>query len=143
MQNRLFRRLAAHEVTRKMATKAHWQISWVSLTHEPIAKVFVWMQWYLNFAILIFAVRACSWLTRENASRRVVEQKGNRMFGQNFIHKIIKTLSKTDKILKIFLGLIIKQLSIHITFECVQSHKWNKHSLNIRLVCCVCGSSMN
>ena len=26
----------------------------------------------------------------------------------------------------------------HITFEHVQSHKWNNHSLKIRLVCCVC-----
>ena len=26
---------------------------------------------------------------------------------------------------------------IHITFEHVQSHKWNRYSLNIKLVCCV------
>ena len=30
----------------------------------------------------------------------------------------------------------------HITFEYVQSHKWNRHSLNIKLVCCVCGLSV-
>ena len=30
----------------------------------------------------------------------------------------------------------------HITFEHVQSHKWNRYSLNINLVCCVCESSV-
>ena len=56
---------------------------------------------------------------------------------QKLKHKSIKTLSKTYKILKIFLGLIDKQLSIHITFDHVQSHKWIKHSLNKSLVSCV------
>ena len=53
---------------------------------------------------------------------------------KNSKHESIKKISKTYKILKIFLGLIDKQLSIYI-FEHVQSHKWNKHSLSIRLVC--------
>ena len=30
----------------------------------------------------------------------------------------------------------------HITFKHVQAHKWNRHSLNIKLVCCVCESSV-
>ena len=30
----------------------------------------------------------------------------------------------------------------HITFEHVQSHKWNRYSLNIRLVCCMCVSNV-
>ena len=30
----------------------------------------------------------------------------------------------------------------HITFEHIRPHKWNRHSLNIKLVCCVCGSSV-
>ena len=30
----------------------------------------------------------------------------------------------------------------HITFEHVQPHKWNRHSLNNKLVCFVCGSSV-
>ena len=30
----------------------------------------------------------------------------------------------------------------HITFEHVQSHKWNKHSLNKSLMCCVWVSNM-
>ena len=33
-------------------------------------------------------------------------------------------------------------LSTHIIFEHVQPYKWNRHSLNIKLVCCVCGSSV-
>ena len=33
-------------------------------------------------------------------------------------------------------------LSTQIIFEHVQPYKWNKHSLNIKLVCCVCGSSV-
>ena len=43
---------------------------------------------------------------------------------------------KQTKRAKIFLGLINKYLSIHITFEHIQSHKWDKHSLNQSLVCC-------
>ena len=31
----------------------------------------------------------------------------------------------------------------HITFEYVQIHKWSRHSLNIRLVCYVCGLNMD
>ena len=50
----------------------------------------------------------------------------------------IKTLSKTNKILKNLFGFDHQAIKyIHITFEHIQSHKWNRHSLNIRLVCCV------
>ena len=74
--------------------------------------------------------------------------KQNGLFGKTFNTQkkkktIQKHFKKQIKYSKIFLDLINKQLSIHITFEHVQSHKWNKHLLNIKLVCCVCGSSMN
>ena len=84
-------------------------------------------------------------LTRENASEEDFQQ--NR-FG--FLEKIskhkcyTKKFSKTNKILKNLFGFDHQVIeNTQITFEHVQSHKWNRHSLNISLVCCMCESSMN
>ena len=49
-----------------------------------------------------------------------------------------KSLLETNKILKNLFGFDHQAIEhTHITFEHVQSHKWNRYSLNIRLVCCV------
>ena len=68
------------------------------------------------------------------------------LFGKTFKAQkcYTKTLSKIYKILKNLFGFDHQAIEYtRITFEQVQSHKWNRHSLNIKLVCCVCGSSMN
>ena len=62
------------------------------------------------------------------------EQKINTQKYQNHFQKLIKHS-------KIFLGLIDKKLSIHIIFEHVQSHKWDKHYLN-KVLCVVCEYQM-
>ena len=80
-------------------------------------------------------------LTRENTQKTCFSLKNNL---KNFEkHGWYKSLPKANK---------KKQKSFwfdphmvehtRITFEHVQSHKWNKHSLNIRLVCCVCVSNV-
>ena len=74
----------------------------------------------------------------ENPFEKVFDEKQEKCnLNKNSKHESIKTLSRTYKYSKIFLGLIDKRLSIHITFKHVQSHKWNKHSLNKSLVCYV------
>ena len=48
-----------------------------------------------------------------------------------------KTLPNTNKMIKNLFGLIHIYDYTHITFKHAQLHKWNRHSLNIRLVCCM------
>ena len=58
------------------------------------------------------------------------------------LYLILRLMSKIFDILFCNMSFLIFQLSVHITFEHVQSHKWNKHSLNKSLVCCVCVSNV-
>ena len=89
------------------------------------------------------------YLTRDILSKMLLEEFFNKTkFG--FLEKLskqkwyTKTLSKTNKTFKNLFGFDHQAIEyIHITFEHIQSHKWNRHSLNIRFVCCVCESSMN
>ena len=90
-------------------------------------------------------VRTYSRLTHENVSEKSIST--NKM---GFLEKLLtqkfytKTISKTYKILKNLLVFDHQAIEYtHIRFEHVQLHKWNRHSFNIKLVCCVCGSSMN
>ena len=95
-----------------------------------------------------------SWLRYGNPYLRSTHKNADmEVFQQNwfeFLEKLSKqkwqrkTLPKTNKILKSIFGFDHQAIEhTHITFEDVQSHKWNRHSLNIILVCCVCESSMN
>ena len=97
---------------------------------------------YPNFMTELYS-QNFAWvsLTRENTQKTCFSLKNNL---KNFEkHGWYKSLPKANK---------KKQKSFwfdphmvehtYITFEHVQSHKWNKHSLNIRLVCCVCVSNV-
>ena len=114
--------------------------SQVSLTRKLLAKLSVqsWKTWDLDHL-------TPSWAYIWNGSRKHPE---NMFFTQKQLEKLWKTwviqiTSKSkQKEQKYFWFDPHMVEHTHITFEHVQSHKWNKHSLNIRLVCCVCVSNV-
>ena len=108
--------------------------------HETVTKLSVqsWKAWDLDHL-------TPSWAYIWNWSRKHPE---NMFFTQKQLEKLWKTwviqiTSKSkQKEQKSFWFDPHMVEHTHITFEHVQSHKWNRHSLNIKLVCCVCGSSV-
>ena len=112
--------------------------SWVSFTRKLLAKLSVqsWKTWDLDHLTL-------SWAYIWNGSRKHPE---NMFFTQKQLekHGWYKSLPKANKKNKKnsfwFDPHMVKHT--HITFEHVQSHKWNRHLLNINLVCCVCVSNV-
>ena len=82
-------------------------------------------------------------------SKWVAKIPRKHVFHTKTIWKTLKNMGDTNhfkkqtKRTKIFLIWSTYVEHTHITFEHVQSHKWNRYSLNIRLVCCVWVSSMN
>ena len=97
---------------------------------------------YPNFMTELYS-QNFAWvsLTRENTQKTCFSLKNNL---KNFEkHGWYKSLPKANK---------KKQKSFwfdphmvehtRITFEHVQPHKWNRHSLNIKLMCCVCVSNV-
>ena len=117
-------------------------------------------KWFYTFVLLVFVQNAflCfssidwfrgsfarsskSWASCETASEPSFDEKHKNAFWTKTRNmKVQNHFQKHIKHSKIFLGLINKYLSIHITFEHVQSHKWDKHYLN-KVLCVVCEYQM-
>ena len=115
-------------------------ISLVSFTRITNAKHFVksWKTWELDRL-------TPNWAYTWNGSRKHPE---NMFFTHKQLEKIWKTWviqitsESKQKEQKSFSFDPYMVEHTHITFEHVQSHKWNRHSLNIRLECCVCVSNV-
>ena len=103
--------------------------SLVAKYSQGSSESFCMKMWLFNFPQANFSGSFKSWATCENASEPVFEQKLKTQKYQNHFQKLIKHS-------KIFLGLIDKKLSIHIKFEHVKLHKWNKHYMN-KVLCIV------
>ena len=123
--------------------KYSWNFSQVSLTCELLAKLSVqsWKTWDLDHL-------TPNWAYIWNGSRKHPE---NMFFTQKQLEKLWKTRviqitskskQKEPQKKKSFWFDPHMVEYTHITFEHVQPHKWNRPSLNIKLVCCVCGSSV-
>ena len=110
------------------------------VTCEIVAKLSVqsWKTWNLDHL-------TPSWAYTWNGSRKYPE---NMFFTQKQLKKLWKiwviqiTSKSKQKEQKSFWFDPHMVEHTHITFEYAQPHKWNKYSLNIKLVCCVCGSSV-
>lgn len=110
-----------------------------------VAKLSVWISKILKLASSFSWVGSYSQLTCKNAFEGIFQQKQIGLLEKKFLTQkcYIKTLSKTYKILKNIFGFDHQAIEYtQFTFEHVRSHKWNRHPLNIRLVCCICESSM-
>ena len=106
-------------------------VSWEAVSHKGVTRESqnsmckILEEMKISFLISTARLRmAYSQLTRESVSEGVFQQNRYGFLEKLSKHKCYtKTLSKKKKYAKIFLGLIIKQLSIHITFEHIQLHK--------------------
>ena len=98
-----------------------WKFFWVYFAIETYTRQIVVSELWMPLVELA----TWAWFASESRKCRVAD------FWIFFV-KIFKSkyFQKTTKILKIFLGLINRCLSMYI-FNQVQSHKWIRHSLNI------------
>ena len=111
-------------------------ISLVSLIRETIMKLSIqsWKTWELDHL-------TCDWTYTWDKSQK---HPKNMFFTQKHLEKFWKTwviqiTSKSkQKEQKYFWFDPHMVEHTHIPFDYVHPHKWNKHSLNIKLVCCVC-----
>ena len=140
----------SHKISFK---KLIWNFSWevdsrnylrnfsqVSLTRKTVAKLSVqsWKTWDLDHLTPSWAYTwNGSWKHPE--SMFFTEKQFEKLWKTWVIQITSKSKQKEQKSFW-FDPHIVEHT--HITSEHVQPHKWNRHSLNIKPVCYVCGSSV-
>ena len=114
--------------------KLIWKFSQLLMKFFFAGKPYSWN--YRETLCPNFATELTHEITRENTRKTC-------FFTHNQLEKFWKTWviqitskSKQKEQKSIWFGPHMVEHT-HITFEYVKSHKWNKHSLNKRLVCCV------
>ena len=76
-------------------------------------------------------------ISHENTQKSCFSHKNNlKIFEKHGWYKSLPKAKKKNKKKFWFDPHMVEHT--HITFEYVQTHKWNRHSLNIRLMCCMC-----
>ena len=124
----------------KVLTKFFASKPYSQATREIVAKLFI--QSWKNFKIGPFNSQLSLHM------KWVMKTPRKHGFHTKITWKSLKNMGDTNRFqkqtkrTKIFLIWSTYVEHTHITFEHVQSHKWNRYSLNIRLVCCVCVSNV-